>query len=502
VAGIDSSTQSCTAVLYDLDARAMLGHASTAHPPTSPPVSEQDPVAWQQAMRLALARACARASCSPADIVAISVAAQHHGLVALDGRHEVIRPAKLWNDTCSAPQAAQLVARTGREFWVERTGSVPTAACTISKLGWLAEHEPESFRRMELALLPHDWLTKQLCGRAVSDRGDSSGTGYFDARKDAWCPDILALVDPDREWIEQLPEVLGPQGVAGHAGTSWAGALGLRPETLVTVGTGDQTAAALGLGLGPGDVMVSLGTSGVVTGLSRVPVTDPDGLINCIASATGGFQPTIVTLNAAKVTDAFAHWLGTDHDGLSRLALSADVHSPHRPVLAPFLDGERTPDRPTARGLLADLTSDTTRADLALSAYEGVALGLRQGFRALVDRGLDSGGRLLVTGGASRSPAYRQVVASVFRRPVSAARVEGALVSARGAALQAAAAVLETRVDETAASWAPVSDVVAEPRPGDDEVVDALVVRYDAVSAVDQLDRPDRSTGTRTRTAT
>jgi xylulokinase len=428
------------------------------------------------------------ANSPPTAIVAVSVAAQHHGLVALDARHDVIRPAKLWNDTCSAPQAARLVARTGRDFWVQRTGSVPTAAFTISKLLWLAELEPDNFRRMRLTLLPHDWLTKQLCGRAVSDRGDSSGTGYFDARTDCWCLDALALVDPDREWAAQLPEVLGAQGIAGHAETSWSRALGLAPATLVAVGTGDQTAAAIGLGLGPGDVMVSLGTSGVVTGLSPVPVTDPDGLINCIASATGTFQPSIVTLNASKVTDTFARWLGTDHDGLSRLALSADVHSAHRPVLAPFFDGERTPNRPHARGLLADLSSGTTRADLALSAYEGVALNLRYGFRALVDRGLDARGRLLVTGGASRSPAYRQVLASLFMRPVSAAMVDGGLTSARGAAVQAAAAFLGARVETVASSWAPASEVVAEPRPGDSEVLEALVQRYDAVSTVNQLD--------------
>ena len=488
VAGIDSSTQSCTVVLYDVDTRTMLAHASAGHPPTYPPVSEQDPVVWQQAIRAALDKACSLAHIPPAAIVAVSVAAQHHGLVALDGRHEVIRPAKLWNDTSSAPQAARLVARTGRDFWVERTGSVPTAAFTISKLLWLAELEPDNFRRLELALLPHDWLTKQLCGRAVSDRGDSSGTGYFDARTNAWCLDVLALVDPDREWVGRLPVVLGPEGIAGHADTSWSRTLGLAPGTLVAVGTGDQTAAAVGLGLGPGDLMVSLGTSGVVTGLSPVPVTHPDGLINCIASATGTFQPSTVTLNASKVTDAFAGWLGTDHEELSRLALSADVHGAHRPLLAPFFDGERTPDRPHARGLLADLSSATTRADLALSAYEGVGLGLLYGFRALVDCGLDTRARLLVTGGASRSPAYRQVLASLFLRPVFAAMIDGSLTSARGAALQATATFLGMRVDTIASSWAPDSEVVAEPRPGDGEVTEALVERYDAVSKVSQLD--------------
>jgi xylulokinase len=489
VAGVDSSTQSCTVVLHDLGTRSQLAHASAPHPPTTPPVSEQDPAAWQQAMGVALAQCCTLADCSPSDIAAVSVAAQHHGMVALDEHRDVIRPAKLWNDTTSAPQAEALVSRKGRQFWVDRTGSVPTAAFTITKLAWLGDEERDSFLRLRLLLLPHDWLTLQLCGHPVSDRGDSSGTGYFDARRNEWCTDVLALVDEQRPWEEQLPRVLGSGEAAGRADTAWARELGLSADALVAVGTGDQSAAALGLGLRAGDVMVSLGTSGIVTGLSDVPVTHPDGLVNCVASATGGFQPTIVTLNAAKVTDAFARWLGTDLGGLSRLALAADPRVRDRPVLVAYLDGERTPDRPRARGLLADLSSSTTREQLALSAHEGVALGLLWGFRALVDRGLDASGRLVVTGGASRSPAYRQVLASIFGRPVSQTAVDGGLVSARGAAVQAAAVLTGEPVAQTAASWAPPTEVVARPRPGDAETTSGLVARYAEAAAVEQLDR-------------
>jgi xylulokinase len=440
-------------------------------------------------MATALAKSCAVAGCSPGDIAAVSVAAQHHGMVALDHRRRVIRPAKLWNDTCSAPQAAALSARMGYGFWVERTGSVPSAAFTVTKLAWLAENEPEGFARLDLVLLPHDWLTLELCGQPVSDRGDSSGTGYFDAFQDEWCPDVLALVDDQRVWEDHLPRVLAPDAAAGAADTAWARELGLSPRTLVAAGTGDQTAAALGLGLEDGDVMVSLGTSGVVTGMSGSPVTDPNGGVDCIANATGGFQPSVVTLNAAKVTDAFSRWLGTDLEGLSGLALAADPHSPDRPVLAPYLDGERSPNRPGARGILAYLSSATSREDLALSAYEGVVLGLLSGLRTLVGCGFNAQERVLVTGGASRSPAYRQVLASVFGRAVSAAALDGGIVSARGAAVQAAAVALGGSVQEVATSWAPNGEVVATPRPGDDEATAALVARYAAVVGVDQLDR-------------
>jgi xylulokinase len=488
VAGIDSSTQSCTVVLYDLDTGALLAQASAPHPPTTPPVSEQDPAEWQRALGLALSSVCGLAGCSSKDIAALSVAAQHHGLVALDARHQVLRPAKLWNDTCSAPQAAALVAMMGHRFWVDRVGSVPSAAFTITKLAWLAENEPECLRRLDLVLLPHDWLTLKLCGEPVSDRGDSSGTGYFDAVADQWCTDVLTLVDKHRAWEDHLPSVLGPDAAAGTADTAWARELGLSPHAVVAVGTGDQTAAALGLGLGEGDVMVSIGTSGVVTGISAAPVTDPKGGVDCIASATGGFQPSVVTLNAAKVTDAFARWLGTDLDGLSGLALEADPRSPHRPILAPYLDGERSPNRPHARGLLAYLSSSTSREELALSAYEGVALGLLSGLHTLVERGLNTHSRLLVTGGASRSAAYRQVLGSVFGRAVYATAVDGGIVSARGAAIQAAAVARGESVQKVASAWAPQTEVVANPAPGSGETTASLIARYAAVTAVDELD--------------
>jgi xylulokinase len=381
-----------------------------------------------------------------------------------------------------------LVEQTGREMWVRRTGSVPTAAFTITKLAWLAENEPENFARMRFAMLPHDWLTMRLCGRLVSDRGDSSGTGYFDPVSNIWCEDLLALVDPDRPWTAQLPHVLGPDEPGGSADTSAARSLGLRPGTVVGPGTGDQSAAALGLGLSQGDVMMAFGTSGVVTGLSDVPITDPRGAINGTASATGAFQPIVVTLNAARITDTFAQWLGVDHAELSRLALAADRHRVDRPTVVPFFDGERTPDRPFARGILADLSTSTTREEFALSAYEGVVLGLLAGRASLVSAGLDVRNRLLVTGGASRSGAYRSTLAALSGLPVSTPMLDGSLASARGAAIQAAAVLTGASVVETSASWNLGSQVVAAPHPEDRECAESRRRRYNEVVAVDQLD--------------
>jgi xylulokinase len=488
VAGIDSSTQSCTVVLCDAGTHEVLSTAYAPHPHVTPPSSEQDPEAWWDALAAAVSAACADARHGPEEISAVSVAGQHHGLVALDARGAIIRPVKLWNDTTSAPQAARLVERTGPEMWVRRTGSVPTAAFTITKLLWLAENEPENFARLRFAMLPHDWLTLQLCGQAVSDRGDSSGTGYFDPRANSWCEDLLALVDSDRPWTDQLPRVLGPAEVAGYADTARARSLGLRPGTVVGPGTGDQTAAVLGLGMTEGDIMVAFGTSGVVTGISEVPITDPLGAINGTASATGAFQPIVVTLNCARVTDIFTQWLGVDHAELTRLALAADRGRVDRPTLVPFFDGERTPDRPFARGLLANLSTTTTRDEIALSAYEGVVHGLLGGREKLVAAGLDVRGRVLVSGGASRSEAYRRVLASLSGLTIWAPRLDAGVASARGAAIQAAAVLTGSSVVETTAAWDPGADVVASPQPGDGEYAEASRARYLQAVAVEQLD--------------
>jgi xylulokinase len=478
-------------VLYDADSRARLAVASAAHVSTTPPVSEQDPESWWQAFGQALTRACALARCTPSAISAISIAAQHHGLVALGPDAEVLRPAKLWNDTTSAPQAERLLRLVGPAEWVRRTGSVPTSAFTVTKLAWLAEREPVAFERMTMALLPHDWLTLQLTGVPVTDRADASGTGYFDPVADVWCEELLAHIDPHRDWLSQLPEVRGPQAAAGLACTERAAAIGLTSDTLVGPGTGDQSAAALGLGIELGDVVISLGTSGVVTGLSPRQVANTAGLVNGTASASGSFQPAVITLNAAKVTDTFARLLAVDQESFAGLALAADRHEHRRPILVPYLDGERTPNRPFARGVLADLGSAATREELALCVVEGVVLGLLRGRQALADTGMPMNGRLLVTGGAANSAAYRQVLASLSGEPVHMPSAEGDAMSARGAAVQAAAVLFGAPVGQIASAWAPKLRVVADPQPGDRGYAAERNARYSTVNSVSsQLDRP------------
>ncbi|HEY0214903.1 MAG TPA: xylulokinase, partial [Cellulomonas sp.] len=461
VAGVDSSTQSCTVELRDGDDGRLLGAGRVPHPATSPPVSEQHPSDWWTAFGGALAAALDQAGLRADDLDAISVAAQCHGPVLLDAHDQVLRPVKLWNDTTSSPQAAAMVADLGGEGWAGAVGSVPTAAFTITKLAWVARHEPDLLARVRRVLLPHDWLTWMLTGEPVTDRSEASGTGYYAAHESRYLPEHLRRwVHPDLDWEPMLPRVADPAALVGTAGTPAARALGLRPDVRVGPGAGDQHAGALGIGLRPGQVLYSLGTSGVVMTTSATPVHDGTGWVDGVADAAGGWLPLMCSLNGTKVTDTVARLLGVDLPTLATLALAAD-RRPDRMVLAAYLDGERSPDRPDARGLLGGLRTDATREELALAAHEGVVLGLLRGHEAIRGAGAAADGEVVVTGGGARSAAYRQVLADALGRPVQTRDAPEA--TARGAAVQAAAVLAGVPVTAVRDGWTPARTSVTEP---------------------------------------
>ena len=320
VAGVDSSTQSTKVELRELESGQLVARASAPHTHTcwDPPVSEQDPQTWWEALAACFAQF---ADTDQANVTAVSVAGQQHGLVLVGEDGAVLRPAKLWNDTTSAPQARDLGARHTPERWAQRCGSVPLASFTIAKLAWVLEHEPELADQIAQIMLPHDWLTWRLSGAHVTDRGDASGTGWFDPANNEQAADLMGLVvgDPGG-WLSRLPQLLGPDQAAGPITGEAAAALGLPETVLVGPGTGDNMGAALGLGLQPGDAVISLGTSGTAYSVSRTPTNDPSGAVAGFADAAGGYLPLVCTLNATRVTDTVAQWLGVDAAGLAELA--------------------------------------------------------------------------------------------------------------------------------------------------------------------------------------
>ncbi len=417
VAGIDSSTQSTKVVVCDASTGEIVRTGRAAHPDGT----EVAPAAWWDAF--------SEAGKGLLDgVSAIGVAGQQHGLVTLDDAGDVVRPALLWNDTRSAQAAEDLGGELGGpDSWAKAVGSVPVASFTVTKLRWMAENEPELADRVASVLLPHDWLTWKLLGggdaQPVTDRGDASGTGYFSPAEDTYRSDILMHAFGGRAPV--LPTVLAPAEAAGHT-----------PDgILVSVGTGDNMAAALALELNPGDVVVSLGTSGTVFGVSETASADPTGIVAGFADATGRFLPLACTLNAARVLTATAAMLGVELAEFDKLALSAEPGSGGLTVL-PYLDGERTPNLPDATGTLYGLTrANMTPQNLARAAVEGMLCGLAAGLDALREQGL-AVRRVLLIGGGAQSAAVRTVAPIVFGVPVIIPEV--AEYVAAGAARQAA----------------------------------------------------------------
>lgn len=475
VLGVDSSTQSCKVEIRAAATGEVLGRGQATHPPTTPPRSEQDPAAWWDA--LVAAGRDAIAAAGDARVRAVAVAGQQHGMVVLDDDDEVIRPAKLWNDTESADEAAAL-ADGREEWWATAIGSVPVAAFTITKLAWLANHEPGSFDRIATVLLPHDWLTWRLGGHKVTDRGDASGTGYWSPAEGRWRPGLLSEAAPRRDpdsWARCLPDVLGPTERAGVVHPDAAAALGLPGDVIVGPGTGDNMAAALGLGLQPGDVAISLGTSGTVFGVSPTPTADASGAVAGFADANGRFLPLVCTLNATLVTEAVARLLGTSIIELDTMA-SEEPAGASGLVLVPYFAGERTPNRPTATGTVTGIRTDVRRGQLARAAFEGVVCGLLDGLDALRsaragDERTDESERLMVIGGGARSTTYRRLIADLTGRTV-AVPADDELV-ALGACVQAAAVLRDEDPTVVASAWDRGDATVIEPDPD----VDATAIR-------------------------
>ncbi|MFC9324574.1 xylulokinase [Kitasatospora sp. NPDC057015] len=467
VIGVDSSTQTTKALAVDLDTGAVLGEGRAPHTVTGTGgARESDPEQWWQALCIALA-----GTGHAGTAAAVSVAGQQHGLVTLDRGGRPVRPAMLWNDVRSAPQARELAALLGPQEWARRTGSVPTAAFTVAKWAWLAAHEPEAVRATAAVRLPHDYLTGRLTGEAVTDRGDASGTGWWTA--DGYDPEILAAVGLDPA---ALPAVAPPGQPAGRV---LAGGP-LPAGTPVAAGTGDNMAAALGLGLGAGSTaglpVLSLGTSGTVYAATRGRPADPSGTVAGFAHASDGWLPLACTLNCTQAVDRIAALLGRDRGA---------VEPGGTAVVLPFLDGERTPDLPEAAGLLYGLRHDTTPGQILQAAYDGAAYALLTALEDVLRAGgeaADPDVPLLLIGGGAQGTAWRDTVRRLSGRAV---RVPAAReLVALGAAAQAAALLTGESAEEVARRWRTADGPLHEPVERDDA---ALARLADTLTRADPL---------------
>ncbi|WP_166973153.1 xylulokinase [Brevibacterium atlanticum] len=451
VAGIDSSTQSCKVVIADPTTGDILRTGSAPHPPGT----EVDPQYWWIALQEAIG-----AAGGLDDVAAVSISGQQHGLVALDAEGRVVRDALLWNDLRSDAAARDLIAEVGAEDFVARTGVLPVASFTGAKLRWLRDAEPANAAEVAAVALPHDWLTWRILGYGpagssangpvlealVTDASDASGTAYFDPASGDYDLDLFRIAfgthareavgtgsstdpasgtDPSAASAVILPRVLAPNEAAGRTAEG----------ILVGPGAGDNAAAALGLGVTSGDVVVSIGTSGTVFGTTDLPIADRTGTVAGFASADGGRLPLVATLNAARVLVSASTLLRISHDEVAALAL-ASTPGASGITLVPYFEGERTPNLPDATARLEGMTLANASAENVARAFvEGMLCGLADGLDAVLAQGLTAR-RLLIIGGAARNPAVREVARDIFTVPIDVP--EQAEYVAIGAARQAA----------------------------------------------------------------
>lgn len=432
VAGIDSSTQSCKVTVRDLDTGACIREGSAPHPAAT----IVDPDVWWYALLDAV-----HAAGGLDDVLAVSVSGQQHTPIFLDATGTPVTASPLWNDLGSHPHMVALNAELGRDTWIRRTGLPLTLSDTVVKARWLRDELPDAAARTAAIAVVHDWLTWRLRGfgpgtggidSLVTDRSEASGTGYWSGETGEYTPDLLehAFGRP-----VVLPVILGP---LDRAGVTAAGLPGIPAGLPIGVGSGDNAAAALALGLEEGDAVLSLGTSGVVYARTADPVHDYAGYVCSYADATGDHLPIVATLNAARNLQVGAELLGCTHDELAELALAAPPGAEGLTLL-PYFEGERTPDLPHARAaVLGASLSNFTRANMARAIVEGTVASQVAMLDALAACGVHSR-RVLVIGGAAKNRAVQRVLAELVDLPLAVPSADEYV--AKGAAMQAAAAL-------------------------------------------------------------
>lgn len=436
--GIDSGTQGTKAVILSRDQGKILVEASASHDiiETSGGRREQDPAWWIGACSQVMQEILADSKISRENVRAIGVSGQQHGMVPLDGRGAVIRPAKLWCDTETSSQCEEITNKVGGPHRViELIGNSMAAGFTASKILWMKQHEPDKYNRLDTVLLPHDYINFWLTGERKTEFGDASGTAYFDVRNRSWSTAILTAIDESGKLLRCLPELIPPDATVGVIRPEIAERFQLLPDVLVSSGGGDNMMAAIGTGnVSTGIVTASLGTSGTIYAYSDHPIVDPNGEVAAFCSSSGGWLPLVCTMNVTVSTELIRETLGFDLNEFNEKASSGPLGS-EGIIMLPYFNGERTPPLPGATASFFGMTSANFNTEnLCRASMEGATLGLRYGLDVLKDQGIKPGEVRLVGGGA-KSRLWREMVADIFECPVICPTYSEA--GAMGAALQA-----------------------------------------------------------------
>jgi xylulokinase len=403
--GLDVGTTSVKALAISPSDGEIISRAEKTYELSTPRPgwAEQDPEDWWRATEDALSELNVEPE-------AIGLSGQMHGLVVLDEKDRVLRPAILWNDQRSSEECAEIEQHVGLDRLIDLTGNRALAGFTAPKLLWMRRHEPDTFARVRSFLLPKDYVRLRLSGEHAIDAADASGTLLFDVGRRCWSDDILDLLELSPGW---LPPV---------------------SESTEIAGAGDQAAGALGVGIDrPGTLSVVLGTSGVVFAVLPGYRADPQARVHIFCHAMPATWHAMgVMLSAAGALQWLRGNLGADYDTILG---EAEAWPPGTEGLMfqPYLSGERTPHAdPDARAAFVGLTLRHDRGALTRAVLEGVALGLRDSLELLRELGVDAE-KARISGGGARSQLWTKIVASVLGIPLERTLVtEGA---AYGAAL-------------------------------------------------------------------
>ncbi len=411
--------------------------------------SEQDPASWWDGALIAVRGALAKAGIDGSAVAAIGLAGQMHGLVLLDAADRVLRPAILWNDQRTGDACDAIRAAVGPERLIAITGNDALTGFTAPKLVWVRDNEPAVWGKVAHVLLPKDYLRLRLTGEHALDKSDGAGTILFDLAKRDWSPEILAALEIDPAWLP--PTFEGPQ-VTGTITAAAAAATGLVAGTPVVAGGGDQAANAVGVGVvAPGEMALSLGTSGVVFAATDRPLHEPRGIVHAFCHAVPErWHMMSVMLSAAGSLRWFRDALAPGMAFADLAAEAAEVPAGSDGLyFLPYLSGERSPHPdPLSRGAFVGLTLGHDRRHLTRAVMEGVAFGLRDGLDLMLAAGLPAPAQVRASGGGTASPLWRQILADVLDAEI--ATVETTEGAAYGAGLLAAVAV----------GWYPTVDAI------------------------------------------
>ncbi|HTI73295.1 MAG TPA: xylulokinase [Candidatus Limnocylindria bacterium] len=437
IIGIDSGTQSTKAVVVDVKTGAVVGTGSAPYGLIAglpPGAKEQDPATWRKATAKAVKAALKEAKAGSPEVVAVGVSGQQHGFVPLDKDGQVIRAAKLWCDTTTTAECAEITAALGgAKKTIKTLGNTILPGFTAPKILWLKKNEPENYARLATVLLPHDYLNYWLTGQLFMEYGDASGSALMDVRRRRWSEEAVKAIDP--ELMGKLPTISSSDTPAGHLSKSTAKELGLDSSVVVSAGGGDNMMGAIGTGnTREGVITASFGTSGTIYACAEKPVIDPEGEIAAFCDSTNRWLPLLCTMNVTVATEMVRKDFDLDHMAFEKSAAKAPAGSDGL-LLLPYLEGERTPNAPDATGVFFGVRPKTfTAQHFARATMEGVTLGMNYGLRRLAELGVKAT-QVRATGGGAKSKLWRQIMADVFDAEVVTLQVsEGA---AYGAALQA-----------------------------------------------------------------